>query len=204
VFCAGNGAYLYLLGPAISQFAKAPAYSLSLLTADGDRTLHLMQTGGAHLGVTVLGATPDGIAAEALTDVGQMLVMPPDHRLAENRTIMLADLQGEALIVPPPNRPHRVMLDRMLMGGGVTWRVAVEANGWELMLHFVQLGIGLAIVNSCCQIPFGLIARPLPELPKVRYQIVRQAGSQLHPGAEALRNLLLAHGNNWRPRRADV
>jgi LysR family transcriptional regulator, low CO2-responsive transcriptional regulator len=197
VFCAGNGAYLYLLGQAISQFSKDPAYSLNLLTGDRDRTLRLVLTGRAHLGVTVLGATPDGIAAESLTDVGQILVMPHDHRLAKHRTVTLSDLQGEALIVPPPDRPHRVMLDCMLMNAGVSWRVAVEANGWELMLHFVRLGIGLAVVNSCCLIPAGMIARPLQELPKVRYQVVRQAGSQSHPGAEALRNLLLAKGNNW-------
>jgi DNA-binding transcriptional LysR family regulator len=107
------------------------------------------------------------------------------------------------LIVPPPNRPHRVMLDRMLMDAGVTWSVAVEANGWELMLHFVRLGMGLAVVNSCCQTPPGLIARALPELPKVRYQIVRLAGAS-HPGAEALRYLLLTYRNNWREERADV
>jgi DNA-binding transcriptional LysR family regulator len=126
-----------------------------------------------------------------------MLVMTRNHRLAGLRTVSLADLQGEALIVPPSDRPHRVMLDRMLMNAEVSWRVAVEANGWELMLHFAQLGIGVAVVNSCCHVPSGLIARPLPELPSVRYQIVRNAGGQLHSGAEALRHLLLANGNSW-------
>jgi DNA-binding transcriptional LysR family regulator len=45
VLCAGNGAYLYLLGPAISQFSHDPAHTLSLLTGDRDRTLHLLLTG---------------------------------------------------------------------------------------------------------------------------------------------------------------
>ena len=127
-----------------------------------------------------------------------MLVMPHHHPLAAKRDITLAGLDGEALIVPPPDRPHRVMLDRMLMHAGVTWRVAVEANGWELMLHFARLGVGLAIVNSCCRVPPGLIARPLPELPGVRYQVMCRAGSQPHAGVEALRALLLANANRWR------
>jgi DNA-binding transcriptional LysR family regulator len=127
-----------------------------------------------------------------------MLVMPHHHRLAGKLDVTLADLDGEALIVPPPDRPHRVMLDRMLMHAGVTRRVAVEANGWELMLHFARMGMGLAIVNSCCHVPPGLIARSLPEVPGVRYKIVRRAGSQPHASAETLRKLLLANADCWR------
>ena len=198
VLCAGAGAYLYLLGPAISRFSQNAAHPLKLLTGDRDHTLQTVLTGQAHLGVTVPGTTPAGIAAETLTDVGQMLVMPGNHRLSKKRRVTLADLQDEALIVPPQDRPHRVMLDRMLMNAGVAWRVGVEANGWELTMHFARLNIGLAIVNSCCHIPAGLTGRPLPELPKVRYQIVRRARVRQHAGVETLRTLLLETAYSWR------
>lgn len=154
-----------------------------------------MTTGRADLGVTVLDALPPGIAAETLTEVGQIVVMPRGHRLAKLPQVQLADLQDEALIVPPQDRPHRIMLNHMLMSAGVLWRVAVEANGWDLMLHFASLNVGLAIVNGCCRVPAGLIARPLAELPKVRYQIVERAGVHLHTGAVTLKKLLRANGN---------
>ncbi|MFX7764155.1 hypothetical protein ABTK05_21075, partial [Acinetobacter baumannii] len=38
-------------------------------------------------------------------------------------------------------------------------------------LHFVQLGLGLAIVNSICKLPRSLVARKLPELPPVLYHL---------------------------------
>ena len=163
----------------------------------------MVRTGQAHLGVTVLGATPDGFAVDVLTDVGQSLIVPRTHRLAVQPEVTLRDLQGEALIVPPPGRPHRTMIETMLMNAGVAWQLAVEANGWELMLHFAQLRLGLAIVNGCCRPLAGLVARPLAELPQLRYQIVRRAGSQPHPAAEALRTLLLAHVKDWHKRDAD-
>ncbi len=198
VLCAGTGAYLYLLGPAISQFVQSAVHPLKLLTGDRDRTLELVAAGRADLGVTVLDAAQTGIAAEVLTEVGQVLVLPRDHRLAKLCEVRLADLQDEALIVPPQDRPHRIMLNHMLMNAGVSWRVAVEANGWELMLHFAAMNIGVAIVNGCCRMPAGFIARPLAELPKVRYQLVERAGAHPHAGAAALKKLLRTNSDAWR------
>jgi DNA-binding transcriptional LysR family regulator len=198
VLCGGSGAYLYLLGPAISQFTARGGHPLKLLTGDRNRACEFVATGRADLGVTVLDAMPPGLAAEPLTEVGQILVMPRAHRLAARRHVRLRDLRDEALIVPPQDRPHRVMLNHMLMGAGVSWRVAVEANGWDLMLHFAALSVGLTIVNGCCRVPDGLVTRPLPELPEVRYHIVERAGAPLHEGAAALKKLLLASKDAWR------
>jgi hypothetical protein len=66
------------------------------------------------------------------------------------------------------------------------------------MLHFARLGVGLAIVNGCCCVPRGLVTRPLPELPKIHYEIVTRAGSTLHAGAIALKERLLANRDAWR------
>jgi DNA-binding transcriptional LysR family regulator len=90
------------------------------------------------------------------------------------------------------------MLNQMLANAGVAWRVAVEAGGWELMLHFASLGIGLAIVNGCCRLPPGLVAKPLEELPRVRYQVLQRAGSQPHAGVADLRSRLLINSDAWR------
>lgn len=198
VLCAGTGAYLYLLGPAISLFSEQAVWPLKLISGDRDRTVQLLLSGEAHLGVTALDAVPAGIAAESLVAVEQVLALPCDHRLAKKRKLRLTDLQDEALVVPPQDRPHRIMLNQMLSDAGVSWRVAVEASGWELMLHFVGLGIGLAIVNGCCRLPPGLVGKALEELPGIRYQVLQRAGGQLHAGATELRRLLLVNGDAWR------
>jgi DNA-binding transcriptional LysR family regulator len=36
------------------------------------------------------------------------------------------------------------------------WSVAVEATGWELMLQFARVGLGIAVVNDFCTVPRGL------------------------------------------------
>jgi len=121
--------------------------------------------------------SPDDLDARPLTDVGQAVVLPEAHPLAKTRRVGLADLGGARLVVPGPDRPHRVVLARALLEAGVAWEVAVEAKGWELMRRFVELGVGWAVVNACCRIPAGLVAKPLGELPRQRYHVLRRLGA---------------------------
>ena len=195
--CAGEGAYLYLLGPALAQFSQGKDRDLHLLSGNHERTVELVLSGEAHLGVSAPDTTPAGLTSQLLTEVDQMLVVPARHRLAAKSAVTLNDLDGEALIVPPQNRPHRVMINRMMMDAGIDWKVAMEANGWELMLHFVSLGLGVAIVNGCCSLRSGLIGRPLPELPRIRYQLLQRTGSQLNDAAAELKTVLIENRQAW-------
>ncbi|AGP35143.1 LysR family transcriptional regulator [Sorangium cellulosum] len=202
VLCAGEGSYLYLLGEGIRAFTARAVAPLRLLTRDREATLDAVVAGEAHLGVAPLEGAPDGLAADRLTEVEQVLVVPEAHPLARKRRVHLRDLEGARLVVPGPGRPHRAALAQALLSAGVRWEPAVEANGWELMLHFVRLGVGIAVVNACCRLPRGLVARPLPELPRKVFYVVHRRGVDLQGGPAALRDALVAHGAAWQRKHA--
>jgi DNA-binding transcriptional LysR family regulator len=193
VLAAGEGAYLYLLAEGIKEFLRRSDASLNLLTLNREGIIEAIESGKAHIGVAALESIPQGFESTVLKKVGQVLVMPAKHALTAKRTIRLQDLSGHKLIVPPANRPHRQVLASALQSAGVDWEVAVEASGWELMLRFVQLGLGLAVVNSSCTIPRGLVTRPVPSLPQIYYHLFhRRGGTALSPAAQ-LKKLLLEH-----------
>lgn len=197
VLAAGEGSYLYLLGQGMRAHLSHRKHSLQLLTADGAAAVEAVRSGRAHLGVASLETIPPDLAAEPFTRVGQVLAIPRQHPLSSRRTIRLKHLAGAELIVPPPGRPHRVMLSQMLQSAQVDWKVAVEASGWEVMLHLVRLGLGLAVVNACCRIPAGVITRQIAELPALQYFVFgRKEG--LSGAAQALKQNLLAHANAWK------
>jgi len=191
ILAAGEGAYLYLLGEAIRSFSRRRGNPrLSLLVRDRDETLAAVRCGEAHLGVAALEDRPADLFSEKLVEVEMVAVLPARHRLARRRRLRLADLQGERWIVPPQGRPHRAVLSRALGAAGIQWEPAVETSGWELMLHFARMGVGIAVVNSCCRIPRGLVAKLLPELPGIPYYVL-QRERVTAPGAAELRDCLL-------------
>jgi DNA-binding transcriptional LysR family regulator len=174
ILAAGQGAYLYLLGDVIRETLPA---RLRLVNGDRSQTLAAVRTGRAHLGVAVLDTLPDDLATVLLASYPQTLVMPATHRLARRRRLRLRDLAGAALVVPPPHRPHRIALERALRAAGVEWTVAVEAEGWPLTLHFVSLGLGLAVVNGCVTPTDGLVSRPVTDLPDIPYYAIHRPGA---------------------------
>jgi DNA-binding transcriptional LysR family regulator len=197
VLASGEGALLYLLGPGIRAHLANRRHALQLLTADGAAAVEAVRAGRAHLGIACLEATPRDLQLDAYTRVGQVLAVPRKHALAARRSIRLKDLSDAGLIVPPAGRPHRMMLSQMLQSAQVPWHAAVEATGWELMLHLVKLGMGLAVVNACCRMPAGVVARPIPELPALQYSLFsRKEG--VTGAAAALKATLLSHSETWR------
>lgn len=190
--CAGEGAYLYLLGGALRSFARKGRFSLRLLTRDRSGTIDAVRAGEAHLGIAALDAPPEDLNAERLCDVGSIVVMPSAHRLAKKRSIAFRDLDGEPLIAPPQGRPQRTALELAFRSAGAALSVAIEAVGWELCIHFAGLGLGLTIVNDFCRVPRAMVARPLRGLPPARYWVL---GSRARrgPGALALERAILEH-----------
>jgi len=168
-----------------------------LITADGTAAMEAVRSGRAQLGVAALDATPRDLSAELRTRAGQVLAMPKKHPLAARRSIRLKGLAGAELIAPPAGPPHRTMLSQLLQSALVEWQVAVEASGWEWMLHLVHLGMGLAVLNACCRMPTGVVARPVPDLPTIQYHLVHRPDGVIG-GADILRRHLLQHAETWR------
>jgi LysR family transcriptional regulator, low CO2-responsive transcriptional regulator len=198
VLAAGAGTYQYLIDETIREFTQKSKVPLKLITANRDGAIDAVQSGRAQLGIAALETLPDNCQGSLLFKVGQVLVMPHNHRLSKKRRIKLTDIEGCKLIVPPTESPYRAILSRLLQSAGVHWEIAVEAGGWELMLKFAELGLGLAIVNDFGHVPPGLIARPVDELPAVHYQLFHLRGELSDAGSLRLYELLLANARRSR------
>jgi DNA-binding transcriptional LysR family regulator len=190
VLAAGAGCYMYLLGDAIRKFRQKSSSPLKLLTADRNQTLELIASGQCHMGVTALETPPDHMESRLLASVPSVPVMPEKHRIARKRSIAPHDLENLDLIVPSREKPHRTSIDRVLNERGIRWNVPVETSGWEVMLQFVRLGLGGAIINGCCAIPRGLKAIPIQEFPATKYWLLSKRNLRFGASQQLLTELI--------------
>jgi DNA-binding transcriptional LysR family regulator len=192
VLAAGEGSLLYLLGGALRTFKNEGQGELRLLTRDREGALNAILVAEAHLAVTVTDEVPSSLIARKLARVGAAAVLPKGHVLARKHRLSVRDLLGEPIIAPAEGRPLRAALARVWRESGAAWAPAFEASGWEVMMRFAALGMGIAIVNDFCTPPPGAVRRSIAGLPSVQYQLLRSRQRPLTPAAEALEAAILA------------
>ncbi|MFO7561179.1 MAG: LysR family transcriptional regulator [Enhygromyxa sp.] len=178
---AGEGALLYLLGPALRRFARK--HPLRVLVRDAEGTLEAIAAGLVHLGVAAFDQPPSEFESELVAEVGFGLAVPHDDPLVGRARVSWADLRGRAMIVPPAGRPHRQALDARLPEDV---ELAVEISGWPLTLQLVALGVGVAIVNDSCRPPRGVTMLRFEGLGTRRYYVLRDRRRELDGRARAL------------------
>jgi DNA-binding transcriptional LysR family regulator len=171
ILASGQGAFLYLLGPAIKRFPKE-RWALRAVSMSGADTIQAVRDARADIGVAVLPNTPSDLDCRTMRRVGQTVLLPRGHRLSTRRNLKPSDLDTESIVVAPEGSPHRVMLSQALATAGAKWSVAVEATGWELMIQFARYGLGIAVVNDFCPVPRGLVGVRLQGVPDVEYHVV--------------------------------
>jgi DNA-binding transcriptional LysR family regulator len=175
VLASGEGAFLYLLGPAIGKFSKG-RWPLRLLAMSGPDAIAAVREARAHLCVVAAEDPPADLPSVRLRSVGQKVVLASSHRLAGRRALRPRDLGDEPLVVAPAGSPHRSMLAQLFRASGRELKVAVEATGWELMLRFARYGVGIAVVNDFCPAPPGTVGIPLQGAPEVSYYLIGRQG----------------------------
>jgi hypothetical protein len=165
---AGRGAFRWVIGDAI-RCVTAEGRRVRVIAADRDSAVAALATGDADVAVVGYDPPPRQVESVQIGAYPQVLVIDSAHQLAGRARLRLPDLAGLDLVVPPPERAHRKALERALLDADVAWQPAAEADGWDLLIHFTALGIGATIVNGCVQVPDGLTAVPVIDLPVVRY-----------------------------------
>ena len=200
VLAAGEGSLLYLLAGALRSFKKDGQTELRVLTRDREGALNAILLAEAQLAVTVTDEAPSSMVARKLARVGAAAVLPKGHPLARKRRLSIRDLLGEPIIAPAEGRPLRAALARAWRESGAVWAPTFEASGWEVMMRFAGLGMGIAIVNDFCTPAAGTVRRSLAGLPSVQYQLLRSRDRPLSTAAAALEAAIIASTHSAKTR----
>ncbi|MFQ5995347.1 MAG: LysR family transcriptional regulator [Acidiferrobacterales bacterium] len=184
---AGESTILYILPETMGRFAKSyPGIRLKLHNVTGRDGLAMLRADEVDFAVGSMLETPNDISYHPIFTYPTVLITPKDHPLAERKTVQLEDISPYGLILPPRHLATWRMVDLVFRQHDISYTVALEAGGWEVIKKYVTLGLGISIVADICLTGKEPLARiPLDEyFPNRSYGVVLRRGKFLSPQAK--------------------
>ena len=142
----------YLLPSLLGQFkAKYPDISTSLLIGDSRQVSGWVDEGRAEVGV--VGARPSlrTLVSRELMPDELVVVLPAEHPWASRKSVTLADLKREPLIVREQGSGSREALEHALGEANVdltALRVVGEMGSTQAIKQAVRSGVGISIISK--------------------------------------------------------
>src|SRR5882724_72065 len=136
---------------------------------------------------------PDDIEFHPIVSYEAVVITCLGHPLAHQKTLTLNEISRYPLILPPRNLSTWGLVDSTFKSHGLTYQVAMEVGGWEVIKKYVELGLGISIIIS-----IGITGDERLEVipageffPKRTYGVVLRKGRILTPQAKKFVDLLL-------------
>lgn len=184
---AGESTILYILPEPMRRFAKRyPGIRLKLHNVTGRDGMAMLRADQTDLAIGSMLDVPDDVIYQPVVNFAPVLITPLNHPLANRERVNLRDISPYGLILPPHHLSTWRMVDLVFKQHHASYRVTLEAGGWEVIKKYVELGLGISIVTDVCLTGKEKISRlPLGDyFPHRSYGIVLRRGKFLSPQAK--------------------
>lgn len=148
--------------------------------------------------MVVMGQPPRGIEVEfgEFMENPLVVIAPPDHPFAKERSIPVERLSDETFIVREKGSGTRSAMERFFKTHKLNLNTGMEVSSDEAIKQSVQAGLGLSIMSrDATQMELQLGRLCIPDVlhfPIVRHwYVVHRKGKRLSPVATAFRDFLL-------------
>jgi LysR family transcriptional regulator, low CO2-responsive transcriptional regulator len=151
--------------------------------------------------IALMGVPPQDVdvEAEAFTENPLVVIAPPDHPLAAERSIPPARLTGEVFVMREAGSGTRQSMERHFREAGLTIRHGMQMTRNEAVKQAVRSGLGLSVVSLHTielELETGRLAiLDVEGFPLARkWYLVYRRGKRLSPAAAAFRDFVLREG----------
>jgi len=145
---------MYVFPPLVSEYRRVhPGVEIKVVTGGTARLLRRLRAASIDLALLTLPIDDRSLTVEPVWREEMLLVLPPTHRLAnERRPIEAADLATEPFITFESGSNSRRAIDEFFVRERIQPPVVTETGNVEITKAMVAAGLGLSIV------PFQSIA----------------------------------------------
>src|SRR3984885_15261198 len=135
----------------------------------------------------------EDLARSPLLEDPMYLALPPEHRLAKEAKLRLAELQGEAWVQPSSASSCARQVVRCCHAAGFERTVSFESDDYQTVQGLVAAGVGVALIPELALsvVRDDIVIRALSPAPPVRQVIAATPeGARLVPAAPAMLGVL--------------
>lgn len=148
---AGESAILYILPELIRDFRdNYPGIQIKLRNVTVRESMDMLRIGTADFAVGSILEVPDDIIYIPTLTYDPVLITPYGHPLSLLDSVTLEDISQYGLILSPRYLTTWRLVEVIFQQHNVEYSVALEAGGWEVIKKYVELGLGISIVNNIC------------------------------------------------------
>jgi DNA-binding transcriptional LysR family regulator len=190
---AGESTILYILPEAVKRFVSAhPGIQTKLHNVTGRDGLKMLRADEIDLVVGSMLDVPDDITYQPVVTFDPALIVPLGHPLAKRESVTLEEISQYGLILPPRHLSTWNIVKYVFQQHNLTFKVTLEAGGWEVIKKYVELGMGVSIVTDICLTGSEQLVRiPLKQyFPQRGYGLVLRKGRFLSPQARRFVEIL--------------
>jgi DNA-binding transcriptional LysR family regulator len=181
---------LYELSASLKRYLKAfPQVQLHLEYSRSSKIYEDAVRGNIDLGIVAFPNRRPGITVIPFRQDRLVLVVPPGHALARQRSVAVRKLSGEPLVGYERDIPTRKETDRFLRRHGAEVRYVMELDNVETIKRVVEIGHGIAILPEAAIRPEAkqktLVVVQLADETLLRpLGIIHRQGKHFSPAAE--------------------
>ena len=197
---AEESTILCTLTKPIQKFAQDhPGIRLKLVNVTGQDGRDLVLADQTDFAISSLLDVPEALNYKPFVSYPSVLIMPKDHPLTKLPMITLKDIGQYGMIIPPPEFSSWRLIKMVFALNGASYKVALEAGGWEVVKKYVSLGMGVSIVTEICITEADYENFEIVNLdeffPARKYGIVSRAGRTLSAPAQKFIEVLKTEYN---------
>jgi DNA-binding transcriptional LysR family regulator len=195
----------YFAPTLLSRFCVLhPAVQLKLSVSNRARIVQQLQHNEVDL--VIMGQPPEemGVVMEPFARNAHIIVAPPTHPLAAEKSVNAADLAGEDFLMREKGSGTRQLLERFLLSHGVEVHPRMEMSSNETIKQATIAGMGIAFLSEhsvTLELETGrLKTLSVVGLPIIRdWNLVHHRDKRLSPVARAFKAFLLEQAPRMLP-----
>ena len=196
---AGQTSAAYLLPKYLKEFRERfPEILIEIRTGTGQQRLEWLRDYELDLVVAAMDIAPSDVEFHPVFGSDPVLITPLDHPLAGRESVPLEETAAYPFVGHTSAHYVRQVAEVILRLHGVAPDVAVEVDGWGVIVNYVAAGVGISFVPDLCLSEHEPLWRISfrHKIPQRRYGAIIRRDGLLGLAASQFLQIMVREGSN--------